>query len=64
MSIKKDFFAPLATGLGAMRRAAMTLLLALLTTVTAWATDKTLSGNESYTAADGDLLTGTWFVAL
>lgn len=59
MSIKKDIFAPLATGLGAMRRAAMTLLLALLTTVTAWATDKTLSGNESYTAADGDLLTGT-----
>ena len=59
MSIKKDFFAPLATGLGAMRRAAMTLLLALLTTTTAWATDVTLSGSDNYTAQDGDLLTGT-----
>ena len=59
MSIKKDFFAPLALGLGATRRAAMLLLVMLLTTTTAWATDKTLSGSESYTAQDGDVLTGS-----
>ena len=34
---KKDFFAPLASGLGATRRAAMLLLVMLLTTATAWA---------------------------
>ncbi|MBO4663942.1 MAG: hypothetical protein J5663_05970 [Bacteroidaceae bacterium] len=59
MSIKKDCFAPLALGLGATRRAAMLLLVMLLTTTTAWATDKTLSGSESYTAQDGDVLTGS-----
>ena len=59
MSIKKDIFAPLALGLGATRRAAMLLLVMMLTTVTAWATDKTLSGSESYTAQDGDVLTGS-----
>ena len=38
MSIKKNFFAPLASGLGgAVRRAAMMLLVMLLTTATAWA---------------------------
>ena len=37
MSIKKDFFAPLASGLGATRRAAMLLLVMMLTTATAWA---------------------------
>ena len=38
MSIKKDFFAPLALGLGATRRAAMTLLVMMLTmTQAAWA---------------------------
>ena len=37
MSIKKNFFAPLASGLGATRRAAMLLLVMLLTTATAWA---------------------------
>ncbi|MBO5641345.1 MAG: hypothetical protein J5900_02805 [Prevotella sp.] len=38
MSIKKDFFAPLASGLGATRRAAMLLLVMLLTMAqTAWA---------------------------
>ena len=37
MSIKKDFFAPLALGLGATRRAAMLLLVMMLTTATAWA---------------------------
>lgn len=34
---KKNFFVPLAKGLGATRRAAMTLLVMLLTTATAWA---------------------------
>ena len=38
MSIKKDFFAPLSKGLGATRRAAMLLLVMLLTmTQAAWA---------------------------
>ena len=38
MSIKKDIFAPLASGLGATRRAAM-LLVMMLTATTAWAWD-------------------------
>ena len=59
MGIKKNFFAPLFKGLGATRRAAMLLLVMMLTTATAWATDKTLSGSESYTANDGDVLTGS-----
>ena len=59
MSIKKNFFAPLASGLGATRRAAVLLLVMMLTATTAWATDKTLSGSESYTAQDGDVLTGS-----
>ena len=59
MNIKKNFFAPLASGLGATRRAAVLLLVMMLTTTTAWATDKTLSGSESYTANDGDVLTGS-----
>ena len=59
MSIKKNIFAPLASGLGATRRAAMLLLVMMLTTATAWATDKTLSGSESYTAQNGDVLTGS-----
>ena len=59
MGIKKNFFAPLALGLGATRRVAMLLLVMMLTTATAWATDKTLSGSESYTAQDGDVLTGS-----
>ena len=59
MSIKKNFFAPLFKGLGATRRAAMLLFVMMLTATTAWATDKTLSGSDSYTAQDGDLLTGT-----
>ena len=37
MGIKKNFFAPLALGLGATRRAAMLLLVMMLTTATAWA---------------------------
>ena len=59
MGIKKNFFAPLALGLGATRRAAILLLVMMLTATTAWATDKTLSGSESYTAQDGDVLTGS-----
>ena len=37
MSIKKDFFAPLASGLGITRRAAMLLLVMMLTATSAWA---------------------------
>ena len=37
----------------------MLLLVMMLTTMTAWATDVTLSGDESYTAHDGDVLTGS-----
>ena len=37
MGIKKNFFAPLVSGLGATRRAAVLLLVMLLTTATAWA---------------------------
>ena len=59
MGIKKNFFAPLALGLGATRRVAVLLLVMMLTTATAWATDKTLSGSESYEAQDGDVLTGS-----
>ena len=39
MSIKKNIFAPLASGLGATRRAAMLLLVMMLTAMTAWAED-------------------------
>ena len=37
----------------------MMLLVMMLTTVTAWAADVTLSGSENYTAQDGDVLTGS-----
>ena len=47
---KKDFFAPLALGLGATRRAAMLLLVMMLTTATAWAQDDSC----------GDDLTWEW----
>ena len=68
MSIKKNIFAPLTTGLGAMR-AAMTLLLALLTTATAWATSTStinVGGTDytlftGFTATDGTA-TGNAFV--
>ena len=39
MSIKKNIFAPLASGLGATRRAAVLLLVMMLTAMTAWAED-------------------------
>ena len=46
--------------LGATRRAAMLLLVMMLTMVqTAWATDKELSGSENYEAQTGDVLTGS-----
>ena len=35
------------------------LLVMMLTATTAWATDKTLSGSDNYTAQDGDVLTGS-----
>ena len=41
------------------RRAAVLLLVMMLTATTAWATDKTLSGSENYEAQDGDVLTGS-----
>ena len=40
-------------------RAALALLMMMLTATSAWATDKTLSGSESYTAQNGDVLTGS-----
>ena len=55
MSIKKNIFAPLASGLGATRRAAMTLLVMLLTATTAWAqTTSTINvGGTDYTLFTG-----------
>ena len=55
MSIKKDFFAPLALGLGATRRAAVLLLVMLLTATTAWATTfSTINvGGTDYTLFTG-----------
>ena len=62
-TINKNFFiAPSITGLGTMRWVATLLLAVMLFTMTAqtaWATDKTLSGSESYTANDGEVLTGS-----
>ena len=40
-------------------RVALVLLMMMLTATSAWATDKTLSGSESYTAQNGDVLTGS-----
>jgi hypothetical protein len=45
MSIKKVFFAPLASGLGAMRRTAMTLTLVQMITATAWAGDVNITAD-------------------
>ena len=52
MSIKKNFFAPLASGLGATRRAAMLLLVMMLTTVTTWA--------DNYVTLTSSTSTQTW----
>ena len=60
MSIKKDIFAPLASGLGATRRAAVLLLVMMLTTMTAWAqTSSTINvGGTDYTLFTGFTATG------
>ena len=44
---KNFFFAPWASGLGATRRAAMTLLVMMLTTATTWADNVTLTSSTS-----------------
>ena len=52
---KKNFFAPLFLGLGATRRAAVLLLVMLLTTATAWAqSTETLGGYTFTIGTDGD----------
>ena len=59
MSIKKDIFAPLASGLGATRRAAMLLVMMLTMTQTAWAWDGSGTQEDPYqikTTGDLDLL--------
>ena len=60
MGIKENFFAPLTSGLGATRRAAMLLLVMLLTTMTAWATStSTINvGGTDYTLFTGFTATG------
>ena len=60
MSIKKIFFVPLALGLGATRRAAMLLLVMMLTATTAWAqTTSTINvGGTDYTLFTGFTATG------
>ena len=62
MSIKKNFFAPLASGLGATRRAAVLLLVMMLTTATAWADnvtyfDPTDAVNPTKTAENPTVIT-------
>ena len=58
MSIKKNIFAPLASGLGATRRAAMLLLVMMLTTATAWA-QTTITPTTPSQDGDGYYLIGT-----
>ena len=58
MSIKKNFFAPLASGLGATRRAAMLLLVMMLTATTAWA-QTTITPTTPSQDGDGNYLIGT-----
>ena len=48
MSIKKNFFVPLASGLGATRRAAMLLLVMMLTTAMAWAQSGSCGENVTW----------------
>ena len=57
MSIKKDIFAPLFKGLGATRRAAMLLLVMMLTTATAWA-QTTITPTTPSQDGDGNYLIG------
>ena len=55
MGIKKNFFAPWASGLGATRRAAVLLLVMMLTSTTAWAqSTETLGGYTFTIGTDGD----------
>ncbi len=54
MSIKKNFFAPLASGLGATRRAAMLLLVMMLTTVTTWADNYVTLTSDTKSWTDGN----------
>ena len=55
---KKNFFAPLASGLGATRRAAMLLLVMMLTTATAWAQIESGSCGDNLTwELNGNTLT-------
>ena len=49
MSIKKNFFAPLSSGLGATRRAAMLLLVMMLTTAMAWAQNESEQCGDNLT---------------
>ena len=64
MSIKKYFFAPLASGLGATRRAAVLLLVMMLTTATAWADDPSwLRQGDSWDATTKTLTVNTIMVA-
>ena len=58
MSIKKNIFAPLASRLGATRRAAMLLLVMMLTTATAWA-QTTITPTTPSQDGDGNYLIGT-----
>ena len=58
MGIKKNIFAPLALGLGATRRAAVLLLVMLLTTATAWA-QTTITPTTPSQDGDGYFLIGT-----
>ena len=58
MSIKKNIFAPSTTGRGAMRRAAMLLLVMMLTTATAWA-QTTITPTTPSQDGDGYYLIGT-----
>ena len=57
MRIKKNFFAPLALGLGATQRAAMMLLVMMLTSATAWAQGPWQPGQETSGSCGDDL---TW----
>ena len=54
---KKNIFAPLASGLGATRRAAVLLLVMMLTTATAWA-QATITPTTPSQDGDGYFLIG------
>ena len=58
MSIKKNFFAPLASGLGATRRAAMLLLVMMLTATMAQTTGAQTTSTINVGGTDYTLFTG------